>query len=486
MLLMSFLQILIGPPTSTNLRNIFWHGFVRPEEVDDRFAYLLICMCRSLGKKLAEQGIHAGDIPMRKLVNLTEASSKLQNFQSVAFDAHNFLELIKCSELVLPGRVAYFDECVKLYSNSCYAESLVLLLPQVECILRVLFIQANKCPHRLLTAETSTFYTTLDEILAEYVEPNKENQLVQALGSPVFEMFLDMFTYPDGPRIRDRVSHGEADLSSINDLLVKHVLCAIGSTCAMFLPKYHHLSNEKFIHELIQVSSSSQPQYHPTSLLKEKVSSTLFHIMSWKEFPQPDDRPAPQTCINDVDSRSESFAALLREVFSMPEHVANNNWRDSLILVLNDIKVSTLFRARSELECITVLGQITGAVHQTSEQICHALTHKHDMWKSHQLRSRQRVNYSRLLQSVPSLRNMLFLAVCIVCCCLKNINHVPLLHRSCSERLMRFLKMSLKCCENLRTLTSTTKNRWEESTKLCIDFVHYAPDVVRDITFKCE
>ena len=50
---------------------------------------------------------------------------------------------------ILPFR---FDLCV------------MLLLPQLEHGLRRVFASINNCPHRVLTAESTVFYTTFDEV----------------------------------------------------------------------------------------------------------------------------------------------------------------------------------------------------------------------------------------------------------------------------------------------------------------------------------
>ncbi|MPC17150.1 Endoplasmic reticulum membrane-associated RNA degradation protein [Portunus trituberculatus] len=46
---------------------------------------------------------------------------------------------------------------------------LALLLPQLECSLRCLFAWANEVPSRVLTAQHTALYTTLDHVLAPRV-----------------------------------------------------------------------------------------------------------------------------------------------------------------------------------------------------------------------------------------------------------------------------------------------------------------------------
>ena len=41
------------------------------------------------------------------------------------------------------------------------------------------------------------------------LENNRPNALVEELGAAYMEMLLDLLIHPEGPRLRDRISHGE-------------------------------------------------------------------------------------------------------------------------------------------------------------------------------------------------------------------------------------------------------------------------------------
>jgi len=45
--------------------------------------------------------------------------------------------------------------------------------------------------------------------MVKSLEDGKCNSLVEELGAPRMEMLLDLLTHPEGPRLRDRISHGE-------------------------------------------------------------------------------------------------------------------------------------------------------------------------------------------------------------------------------------------------------------------------------------
>ena len=71
----------------------------------------------------------------------------------------------------------------------------------------MLFVEVNGCPARLLTAETSEFYTTLAEITAEELFDGREkNAAISKLGDSFVELLFDLFILPGGPRLRDKVT----------------------------------------------------------------------------------------------------------------------------------------------------------------------------------------------------------------------------------------------------------------------------------------
>jgi len=100
--------------------------------------------------------------------------------------------------------------------------------------LRVLYAQENECPEKVVTANPDTFYTTLDEILARTTESGDKNGVIEVLGVPLLELLRDLFMVQTGPRLRDRVSHGEADPSSFGDTLVTVYVAALTSLAFRF------------------------------------------------------------------------------------------------------------------------------------------------------------------------------------------------------------------------------------------------------------
>ena len=57
-------------------------------------------------------------------------------------------------------------------------------------------------------------------MMVHTLDDGSTNQLVQELGAPYMEMLLDLLVHPEGPRLRDHISHGEVSVS--DDIITSH------------------------------------------------------------------------------------------------------------------------------------------------------------------------------------------------------------------------------------------------------------------------
>ncbi|XP_077493297.1 endoplasmic reticulum membrane-associated RNA degradation protein-like isoform X3 [Amblyomma americanum] len=464
--LMLLLQVIVGPPQSLNLRNIVWHGFVRPEEVDSRYAYLLICIILSLGEHINQHcnpEIHSQR--QRKQFSLERHTAVLCDFDDLPFNEDRFLSALEGSSFVLPGRMQYWLTCVDLLKRASYAKCLMLALPQLECMLRVLYTKVNNCSHRLLTAEMVTFYTTLDEILAKEMEPGLQNAVRSTLGDPHFEMFLDIFSYLEGPRLRDKISHGEVNLETVTERLVHHIFHLAALTCSIELPG--DANENSYITVLRKVSNNYRAHFHPSQLLRRKTVQAVDKLRCLKRNLEACDditteanKDKLDACISllgkrwDIELRGDWDSSLLADVEFLATSIA-------------DSVLSSVFRPRRELMVVTLLRQMCDEACITLDHLNAMLASRAQGLSSRGLRSRQRENYKRFLECVPVLYDGIALTLWIICCCLQRINDTDRLDQFQFGKLLRILKAVVKFAENLHSLTSPTQNRWLESCKLC-------------------
>lgn len=90
--------------------------------------------------------------------------------------------------------VPFWMAALTAFKQSRYADCVILLLPQLEAGLRLLFTTTNKCPNRLLTAEPSALYTTFDEMLKKHLDNEEINQLPSVLEEPAMMVFCTLTT----------------------------------------------------------------------------------------------------------------------------------------------------------------------------------------------------------------------------------------------------------------------------------------------------
>ncbi|KAK4294792.1 hypothetical protein Pmani_032597 [Petrolisthes manimaculis] len=189
------LRILVGSVFGLNLRNLAWHGFLTPRQTCPAFpASLIIILADSAhtlqtspsqdGQQQQQQlateplniflqgsGISGGvKVCTRPLITFPESVYGGQVFESVKVSRKCYDEIVTTSPIVPKVMIPVWTRIFQLMETHRYGLAMTLLLPAVECSLRCLFSAANQTSRRLLTAQTSTFYTTLDQILHPKVD----------------------------------------------------------------------------------------------------------------------------------------------------------------------------------------------------------------------------------------------------------------------------------------------------------------------------
>ncbi|KJE97487.1 hypothetical protein CAOG_07337 [Capsaspora owczarzaki ATCC 30864] len=207
------LRVLLGPPAGLNLRNIIWHGFLTVDELAAPLVWFLVALCGQLGQQLKSHSqtcsfvaTHASELKSFAAYN----DALMQSFPATVEFPLDDARMGNDAVLLLQTSTLPFSR----YFGS------ILLLPQLEHALRIRFVETNNCPGRLLTAEPDELFTTFTEILST----SSTNLLVEHLPRQLLELLLDLLVCQTGPRIRDRVSHGDADVSSITDGVARALL----------------------------------------------------------------------------------------------------------------------------------------------------------------------------------------------------------------------------------------------------------------------
>ncbi|KAK2185764.1 hypothetical protein NP493_223g04017 [Ridgeia piscesae] len=283
------LQLVIGRPKSLNLRNISWHGFVSPGEVPTHYVWLLLCITASLGAILVKQGICLKDIPHRASITFPQTEVLKDVFPDLSTGDLPQLRLLFKESVFIPATMQpLWTLALDAFAENRYGECIVLLLPLLEHGMRCLYCLANHCHNRLLTAVNTVLFTTFDETLdMKDFSQNWSHEIINTSNSAVQMVLLDLLTYPEGPRLRDVISHGEVDLETCPRFLVRHLLGVFSALCHLAVPPHSTFPQESILQQIDQTAHSYQSRFHPISLLKKQIVETADSLSKWNTLQRP-------------------------------------------------------------------------------------------------------------------------------------------------------------------------------------------------------
>jgi hypothetical protein len=246
----------MGKPTGLNLRNIVWHGFIEASgQLESYHVTFLVILYLSLCKRVVEwtKRENCGFFWKEQLEQnetyyeclYSEWMTHSFNISSTQFDieifSSNATQIINNSYFIPPPRKIVSLEIVKHFYLAVKSTSekeqmrflhntLALLFPQIEHLLRIVYVSVNNVSENMLRAESKVLFSTLDILLnplitselAENDIKERSNKLGNVLGHEITDALLDIFIHYQGPRLRDKVAHNE--LASFNIFLVLHTL----------------------------------------------------------------------------------------------------------------------------------------------------------------------------------------------------------------------------------------------------------------------
>ena len=235
------LKVLLGPPTTMNIRNILWHGFincpVKQTSIQMRpIITTLISIITTIGFRLShhcDSSFTKNDsIPRSSLYDLNEfANHQFPIFQDD--DGDDYCEQIERCPLIhrtmLPAwsYMLYLQRQEKLQHKNRYW--ICLLFPLLESSLRYLYCHINQLENRLLTAIAREYYVTFREIFGTLItdldywkidaideQTLSRNRMLQFLPIGFIDAFNDIIIHCHGPHLRDRLSHGQIRFDHID------------------------------------------------------------------------------------------------------------------------------------------------------------------------------------------------------------------------------------------------------------------------------
>ncbi|XP_015980555.2 endoplasmic reticulum membrane-associated RNA degradation protein isoform X1 [Rousettus aegyptiacus] len=478
---MNVLEVFVGSPRGLNLRNVLWHGFAAPHEVPAKYCSAMVLLTAGLGQLLKRYLRHAERaLPRRPPLALTRVGD-LSVFPGVTHEVLSVLEeLTKKSTFILRIMLPYWELALIKFKSHRFADCAMLLLMQLETGLRTVFATINKCPRRLLTAESTALYTTFDEILAKHLNDGKVNQLPLFLGEPAMEFLWDFLNHQEGPRVRDRLSHGEVSLPGFPKEITDQLLAFSVVLLLRFVDEdVASVFKEKAaVKSLVRLAEGYSARFHPLARLKKQVLSCERSLRVWPLLPLPEEAARETAGLEGNSETNACNSLILRLTSDLYHHLPENHCVFTgldnlpidkcprLLPELCSIRVPTLFCPRAVLEVLAVLQNIGRRCAQVSRQVAASWEQRHQQWVEKRLRSRQRRNYLCMSSSVKLLSPTLYLILLLIALELVNIHMVHGKNAHEYQQYLKFLKSLLQYTENLAAHTSPEKNKWVETVRL--------------------
>nr|XP_020142906.1 endoplasmic reticulum membrane-associated RNA degradation protein isoform X2 [Microcebus murinus] len=478
---MDVLKVFLGSPCGLNLRNILWHGFASPREVSPKYCAMMVLLTAGLGqllKRYLQQTRFT--LAHRSFVTFTSLEDLIV-FPDVTHEMLSVLEEVMVkSTFVLEIMLPYWETALAKFKAHRFADCAILLLTQLETGLRKVFATVNGCPKRLLTAESTALYTTFDEVLAKHLNDGKINQLPLFLGEPAMEFLWDFLNHQTGPRVRDRLSHGEIDLREFPKEMTSQLLAFSLVLLLRFIDEdlLSVFKEKAAIKLLLDLAEGYGSRCHPVSRLRKQLLSCEKSIGAWPLLPFPEE-PVQEAVRLEDSSEIDACHSLITKILCElchhgPESHGVCNGVDKLpperwpqlLGELCSVRVPTLFCPRAVLEVAAVLRSISTQCQRVSSQVVAASELRHRQWVERALRSRQRQNFLRMLSSVRLLSPALYLILLLVALELVNIHAVSGKSACECRQYLKFLKSILQYTENLVAYTSCEKNKWNETISL--------------------
>ncbi|NXQ31722.1 EMARD protein, partial [Alaudala cheleensis] len=480
---MNVLRVFIGSPRGLNLRNVLWHGFASPQEIPAKYCAMLLFLTAGLGQLLQTYLLQTKGVLVHRpyviFIGLEELNAFPLNNEILSIAE----ELVKRSSFVLKMMLPFWIAALTAFRQSRYADSVILLLPQLEVGLRLLFTTSNKCPNRLLTAESSALYTTFDEMLAKHLNNEEVNQLPVVLEEPAMASFLkdflwDFFNHQEGPRVRDHLSHGEINLETFPREVANQIVGFAITILFRFSDEdMFSLKEHMVIKSLMNCASCYRSRFHPISRLKKQLLECMKSIHLWPELPTVPEEQVQKIKGLEGNAEADTLILMVSEIISQLQHYMPQNCCSSddpinsvlterLLVELSDRRISTLYSPRAVLEIVAVLRRISAQCHQVSQQVTAGAGLRYTQWVNKALRSRQRHNYRRMLNSIKFLSPVLRLIMLLITLELINVHSVCKKNPFDYQQYLKFLKSVLQYTENLVTYTSPEKNKWDETMEL--------------------
>lgn len=236
---------------------------------------------------------------------------------------------------------------------------------------------------------TRYFHFKTFQIFALCSDGVNENLLIKELGRSLTELLFDLLNFPEGIRLRDRISHGEYDFNDIDERIANYVLCTGICLCLKYLFPWRKsfAVDSSLLKRLDEKNTSYQSIYHPISMLIRDVTHCLERIETLStarmkiEIDQEveDYRTTEETTNKKINKNLVTECADISSLYmasvmlstekNIPESSTAQDVIRSFINVIMRQSREFLFRPKDELEIQRILRKIVSQCTIIAQQV---------------------------------------------------------------------------------------------------------------------
>ncbi|XP_055383259.1 endoplasmic reticulum membrane-associated RNA degradation protein-like, partial [Condylostylus longicornis] len=431
-----FLQLILGTPNSINLRNILWHGFPGPKEIPEYFFETILVTMISLSEIYKEKPIKI--IHRTKIKNIEKyfnyiSDIQISNLDNEIKDKNSFFECIESSKYCPKPHEIYWKTLYKYYLENNYKKFIILLLPQIELTFRLIYFELNDYD---VSAKINEYYITMDSIF-EHKVPNTsiENKLyTEKFNENILKLAYDLFISPNGPRIRDKISHGEIDLNYIDKNSSVVIL-----TFGLLLLGNHNKIFENFI-------ENYEICFHINAIFKNNFKNTVDYFVKLKEFQNHPYLTKYFTCNNEITQCTNKL--------------------------IGNFNLKIFKRHSNEKIIIGFLNRTIQCIQIVCKNLLESYEIKFKLLNDKQLRSRERKTVQNMIEIYPNIQfslSTMIESIAAIFFKLHNDENFGWIENY-FHTINKFLKFFLKAVENFIQTSSISKNNINKSNSICHSF----------------
>lgn len=344
------LRLLLGTPNGINLRNLVWHGFLSDEDLSPIYNNFLLLIMTSIGKVLLERNSALKHRSCSLDAQMLVTEMGLENF--------NELQLKNClmnHPQISNLQLRDWTQTLKYYKKDQFFFCVSHALIQLEMYLRRLYGQLYRRDWR---AKLDEYYIIMDTVFEEYNSITQDrNRMYDYFPNSLLELVYDLFSAMNGPRIRDKLSHGELQLDQVDKTMAEAVLY----TCSLVIE-----NDSKFTYRSV---------YHPNAIAQAKLKECKAALNQIKTLRFPK---------NLNDSEPAGDVPFIPEVYIME-------------------KINIFHRPGGEEIVVGYLQRIATTLELAAKNLHQSLGLKIGAMERRELRSRARNTLNNMLKMLPTI-----------------------------------------------------------------------------------